>query len=276
MKFSRMTQRNKSEIRSNSPLSEAQILEVAPSIFSEDKHGSRSDRYTHIPTIDVLRGLKKQGFQPFMVCQAKARDEGKHQFAKHMIRLRHAEQISQGEAQEIILLNSHDGASSYQMLSGAFRFVCSNGLVCGDMQNDIRIKHQGDVLDNVIEGAFRVLQDFETSDAQIDGMKSLTLNTGEANAFAHAALALRYDDETKPAPITEAQILRPRRAEDTGTDLWTTFNVVQESFMRGGLRSRSANGRKATTREISGIGQSLSLNRALWTLADEMRKLKAA
>ncbi len=45
-----------------------------------------------------------------------------------MIRMRHAAQVDmKGEANEIILINSHDGASSYQMLAGAFRFVCCNG-----------------------------------------------------------------------------------------------------------------------------------------------------
>ncbi|ECW9177538.1 DUF945 domain-containing protein, partial [Salmonella enterica subsp. enterica serovar Enteritidis] len=29
------------------------------------------------------------------------------------------------------LLNSHDGSSSYQMVPGLFRFICTNGLVCG-------------------------------------------------------------------------------------------------------------------------------------------------
>ena len=46
------------------------------------------------------------------------------------------------------------------MLAGVFRFVCMNGMVCGDTQNDIRIRHQGDIVSNVIEGAFRVLDDF--------------------------------------------------------------------------------------------------------------------
>jgi hypothetical protein len=37
-------------------------------------------------------------------------------------RMRHAGQVStKPEANEIILINSHDGASSYQMLAGMFR-----------------------------------------------------------------------------------------------------------------------------------------------------------
>src|SRR5205085_7326463 len=110
------------------------------------------------------------------------------EFTKHMIRMRHAGQVeARGEANEIILINSHDGASSYQMLAGAFRFVCCNGLVVGDVCNDIRIPHKGNTQDEVIEGAFRVLDDFEAVDASIDGMKSLQLEDDEERAFATAA-----------------------------------------------------------------------------------------
>src|SRR3546814_8105435 len=78
---------------------------------------------------------------------------------KHMIRLRHANQVNDSIANEIILLNSHDGTSSYQMLAGAFRFVCSNGLVCGDAVADVRIPHKGDITGQVIEGAYEVLDE---------------------------------------------------------------------------------------------------------------------
>lgn len=267
--------RNQSARRSDNPLSDAEIMEIAPSIFADVKHESRSERYTCIPTIDVLRGLQKQGFSPFMVCQTRTRDDEKRGHAKHMIRMRHASQINASEANEIVLLNSHDGSSSYQMIAGVFRFVCSNGMVCGDTQSDIRVRHTGDIVDNVIEGAFHVLEGFEQVDGQRDGMKALTLNPGEQAAFANAALALKYETDIAPAPITETQLLRPNRQADSAGDLWTTFNRVQENMMRGGLRGRSAVGKRITTREVTGIDQNIKLNRALWVLAEQMRKLKA-
>jgi hypothetical protein len=267
--------RNNTSVRSDFPLSDECILKVAPSIFAVEKHDSRSERYTYIPTGDVLRALRVEGFMPFMACQSNCRDEAKREHTKHMVRMRHATQIASKEANEIILLNSHDGTSSYQMLAGTFRFVCSNGMVCGDTLRDIRIRHQGDIVDNVIEGAFRVLEDFEVIGGQMDGMKSLSLDTDEQGILARAALALKYDTETEAAPVTETQILRAHRSEDQGNDLWTTFNRVQENMLKGGLRGRSANGRRTTTREVTGIDQSVKLNRALWLLADEMRKLKA-
>ena len=274
MKLATRFGRGHTAIRSHLPLTNDMIASVAPSIFATGKHGSRSDRYTYIPTIDVLERLRAEGFTPFMACQARCRDEGKREHTKHMLRLRHSSQIVGSEASEIIMLNSHDGTSCYQMLAGTFRFVCCNGMVCGDTLNEIRVPHKGDIVDNVIEGAFRVVQDFERIDGQIDGMKSLPLNSAEQLAFAHAALALKYDPLTEPAPITEQQILEPKRREDLGNDLWTTFNRVQERMLQGGVKGRTSRGRRTTTRAVTGIDQDLKLNRALWILAEQMKVLK--
>ena len=95
-------------LRADHPLSNEEIQRVAPSIFAEDKHLSRSERYSYIPTGAVLSELRKEGFQPFMVCQTRVRDEGRREHTKHMLRLRHASQINSRatEANEIILLNS--------------------------------------------------------------------------------------------------------------------------------------------------------------------------
>ncbi|WAE51495.1 DUF932 domain-containing protein [Stutzerimonas frequens] len=263
-------------LRSESPLSDEQIRAVAPSIFAEAPHESRSERYSYIPTATVLQELRGEGFEPFMVCQTRVRRDDRRDFTKHMIRLRHASQIdARGEANEIILLNSHDGTSSYQMLAGMFRFVCQNGLVCGDTVADVRVPHKGDVAGQVIEGAYEVLHGFEQAQASRDAMRAVTLGGGEAEVFARAALALKYDDPDKPAPITERQVLAPRRLDDNRADLWSVFNRTQENLIRGGLLGRGGNGRRQRTRPVQGIDQDLRLNRALWLLADGLRQLKA-
>ena len=272
-------------LRSEHPLTEEQMRTCAPSIFADGKHASRSERYTYIPTIDVLRGLHREGFESFMVAQGQSRIEGKSAYTKHMIRMRHVRERSgqastKPEANEIILINSHDGASSYQMLSGMFRFVCCNGLVCGTVANDIRIPHKGNVRGEVIEGAFRVLDDFEAVQASADGMKALELKPDEERAFATAALALRFGERTDgeggraPAPISAEQLIEARRPEDLGRSLWTAFQRVQENALRGGQPGRTVQGRRMRTREVASIDRGVSLNRALWLLAEEMRKLK--
>ncbi len=256
--------RNTFVVRSETPLAEDQMRQAAPSIFAAGKHASRSERYTYIPTIEVLRGLRKEGFEPFMVAQSKSRIEGKTEFTKHMIRMRHAEQVNtRPEANEIILINSHDGASSYQLLSGVFRFVCCNGLVVGTVSNDIRIPHKGNIQGEVIEGAFRVLEEFEAVDASTEGMKALDLKPDEERAFATAALALRYGEQTdgqSPAPITVDQLTEARRFEDVGHSLWLSMNRVQSNMMQGGQPGRSAQGRRMHTRPVGSIDRTITLN----------------
>lgn len=265
---------SQTSLRSVNPLTDDQIRAVAPSIFATEKHESRSDRYAYVPTSDVLQGLRRQGFQPFMVAQTRVRDEGKREHAKHMLRLRHADQLNAGQANEIIFLNSHDGSSAVQLLAGVFRFVCSNGLVCGDLHSDVRVRHSGRAVDDVIEGAFRVLEDFEQIGEKREGMQAVTLNAGEQAAFARAALALKYDTDIAPAPVTEAQLLTARRPEDKGNDLWRTFNRLQENAVKGGLDGRSKTGKRMRTRAVEGIDSNVKLNRVLWTLAEEMQRLK--
>lgn len=265
---------NFTSIMQDRPLTGSQIMNVAPSIFAEEKHESRSLRYTYIPTIEVLNGLRKEGFQPFQVVQSRTRDESRQDFTKHMLRLRHVDQISKSEANEIILVNSHDGTSSYQMLAGCFRFVCQNGMVCGDTLEDVRIPHRGSIINNVIEAAYRIIEDFDIIDQSKDTMKTTFLTKPEEVLFAQAALPLKYDD-IEAAPIDAKQLLTARRYDDHKNDLWTTFNRVQENIIRGGLHGLSATGNKISTRAVNSIDNNIKLNKALWTLAEGMAVLKA-
>lgn len=262
------------QYRSNEPLTDEIIRRAAPSIFADEAHESRSDRYAMISTNTVLDGLRKEGFQPFMVMQTKVRDDDQRDHAKHMIRLRHVDQRQGEEWNEIVLVNSHNGTSSYQMFGGIYRQICSNGMVCGDNFAEVRIPHKGSVTDRVVEGAHTILDGFGLITEHKEDMKALKLDQAEQEAFASAALLLRFDDPAVPPPITEQQILRARRSADASNDLWTTFNRVQENLVKGGQRGRSAKGKPMTTRAVTGLDSDVRLNRALWTLSEKMRELK--
>jgi hypothetical protein len=61
---------------------------------------------------------------------------------------------------------------------------------------------------------------------------------------------------------------------DFDLDLWTTFNVVQENLMRGGIVSFKLNDlgypiARQSTRAVNSISKNLDLNKNLWTLANK-------
>ena len=254
-----------------------QLRRAVPSAFAEAAHDSRSARYTYIPTSAVIEGMRNEGFLPVKATQAAARNEDKKGHTKHLIRFRREDQLTQAEAREVILINSHDGSSAYKLSAGVFRLVCSNGLVVGKEDTRQTVRHSGNVLGDVIDGACRIVQDFDKVTQDMEVMKSIRLEKPLMLAYAAAAIEARFDTDEKP--VTPEQVLRIRRTADTSSDLWTVFNRVQENVIKGGLygTSKDAHGRTQhrKTREVKGIDQNDTLNRALWRLATEVAKIAA-
>jgi hypothetical protein len=262
--------------RGDAPLTDEQIFRLAPSAFAEGKHASRTDRYTYIPTIQVAQALRAEGFYPVAAAQGKSRTEGKAEYTKHMIRFRRDLDVGDytGAVPETVLINSHDGTSSYWLLEGAFRGACKNGLiVCeGDTQG-IKVGHSGKIIDRVIEGSYRVIDNAVKAVETTRQWAQIELKPQEQTAFAVAAAALRFDAETQR--VRAQELIQVRRKEDEGNDLWTVFNRAQEALIRGGQGYRSEAGRNVRSRAIKSIDGNVGLNRALWTLGAEMARLKA-
>ncbi|STJ31380.1 CP4-57 prophage protein [Escherichia coli] len=82
------------QIRRDRPLTHEELMHYVPGIFGEEKHTSRSQNYTYIPTITVLESLQREGFQPFFACQTRVRDPGRRGYTKHMLRLRRVGEIN--------------------------------------------------------------------------------------------------------------------------------------------------------------------------------------
>lgn len=269
---------NRTQARANRPLLDDEIRRIAPSIFAESKHESRSERYAYVSTAEVLEGMRREGFFPYMVMQGRSRIEGKEDFTKHLLRFRRESDMDAREVNEIVLVNSHDGTSSYQMMAGCYRQICSNGMLGWNTTSDIKVPHKGDVKGRIIEGAYTILDEFDNMQRGIREFARLPLNRDEKHAFAQAALALKWDptDEEGQAPITADQVLRPRRAEDNSDNLWLVLNRAQENLIKGGVSGRNAQGRHTTTRPVRAIDTDIKLNRGLAVLAAEMAKIKGA
>lgn len=268
-------------------MTEDEMRKIAPSIFATSAHESRSDRFQPIPTIEILRGLTQEGFVPVGVKQSASRIEGKADFTKHLIRLRRVDDgkvYNVGDTVcEILLKNANDGTSAYELMAGLFRVRCLNSLVTqtGKIE-EIKVRHSGDVQSKVIDGTYTVLKAAEAALIAPQDWSNMRLNTEEKAVLAEAAHVLRFGDadgETK-TPIKPAQLLTQRRTGDMNDDLWTTWNVVQENAIKGGIRAVGRDDlgrrRRVKSRAVNGIDQDIKLNKALWILGEKMAELKGA
>lgn len=276
-------------------LTEDELRAQAPSVFATTPHESRSQRFQPIPTYEIVKALAKEGFSVVGAKQSTTRIEGKGPFTKHLLRLRRLEDhaLKVGDSVfEMLLKNANDGTSAYDLLAGLWRILCSNSLVSQTSTLDtVKVRHSGtpeSVRDKVIEGTYTVLNESQKLLAAPQDWSGVNLSQDERVIFAEAAHVLRFgeaetdDDGKEIAPaIAPAKLLQPKRFDDGGKDLWTTFNVVQENAIKGGLsgiirNAETGQRRRTTTRAVNGIDQDVKLNKALWILAEKMKALKTA
>lgn len=254
------------------------LRRVTPSLFSETRAEHLSSRYTQIPTIDVLSSLLRDGWQMTFAAQAKARAEDGREHTRHMVRLRQpGEVVLNQDYPEVVLYNSHNGSSAFRLLAGFMRLICKNGLIVGQVDRGVSVPHRGNVIEGVRAGAHAIAHELTSVAPMIEDMRTTSLNRDESRLFARHALALRFDADTT-ASVDDA--LHTRRFEDrpASPNLWTTFNVVQENVIRGGIRAERTNEagevKRTKARAVGAVDRDLKLNTQLFALAREFHALK--
>src|SRR6266496_3515852 len=95
-----------------------QIRTVAPSVFATKPYAAMSEKYRFFETSYVVEALMREDFAVARAQQSRSRIEGKGEYTKHLLRFRHASQAEsavQSVIPEIVLVNSHDGSSTYHL-----------------------------------------------------------------------------------------------------------------------------------------------------------------
>ena len=246
----------------------------APSIFAAGPMLGVSNRYAFVPTARILSGLRELDWVPVDVEEQRIRLETRRGFQKHMVRLRLAGQMETLDEWnvELVLVNSHDAGCAYQFHAGLFRRICSNGLVCSQgCWEAIRFRHTGLEADEVVQASLRLIEFMPRIGEVVQKFQNRALDARESLGFAQQALLLRYPSVAE-APIDPETLLKARRPEDEGTDLWRVLNRTSENLLRGGISDfhRDQRGRLRSVRAIRGIDSKVTLNKDLWDLAEQM------
>ena len=242
-----------------------EVFELPASATDAMKYEKLSEQYQVIHTSDVLKIMSEQGFRVTQANTLKPRTRDPR-VVKHFLRMRHESHLNEinGTIPEIVLINSHDGSTSLRMEAGLFRMICSNGLIVKSSSiHSSRTRHIDVSEERVISEAIKVIGAARESARRIDLFMGKVLHPLGASEFALKALELHGTTH-----ITSDELLKPRRSEDVGADLWSTFNRVQENLMRGGLQGVSATGRRVRTAGIRSMGSTVRVNTGLWELAE--------
>lgn len=232
-----------------------------------------SKRYAFVPTTKVLDILEDHGWYPATVRQSRVREEEMDGYQAHVVRLRNdslSQMIRSKEYHpEIILRNSHNRGGAFELSLGIWRLVCSNGLVATDDYGLEKVRHRG-FASRLVEEAVEVLANSAPRMlGAVEKFQSVVLSQNEAREMARRAIELKFNDSENRFEMKPEDILQARRWNDNRSDLWTTFNRVQENLVKGGIRGVTSEGKVRTDRAVRNIGRDMKLNRELWTLAEE-------
>ena len=259
------------DLNAHTFLTKEQIKDKAKSIFATGGGENTSERYSHIPTYQIVEDMKVLGWEVVDVKEVKARKNVG--FQKHLVVFRNNDIVIDGKDgdtvfPQILLTNSSDGKNAFTFRAGLFRLVCENGLVIStqDFAN-MRIRHYGYKFEDLKATITNIVEKLPLTVASMNKFKQIQLNKKQILKLAKDALNIRFGEvEMNRITVDWNEFVKPTRREDEGTDLWSVFNVVQEKVLEGDFNYVAGN-RSRKARKIKNFNQDMELNSRLYELA---------
>tara|TARA_S200002703_G_scaffold12196_1_gene10859 strand:- start:976 stop:1785 length:810 start_codon:yes stop_codon:yes gene_type:complete len=257
-------------------LTKEQLRTQAPTVFALKPSSDVSEKYTHIPTLKVIDDMEKLGWKVVDATQVKARKLSTKGFQKHLVTFRNPDVVINGDDgdtvfPQILLTNSHDGKNAFTFTAGLFRMICSNGLVVADKEfSALKMRHMGYTFEQLQVKILEMVESLPLTVETLNKMKQIELDKKQKKALAKKALTTRFNkDQIKAFKIDLDKLIDPVRKEDSGDDLWSVFNVIQEKIIDGDFEYKIGTKiRKA--RQIKNFKQDLKVNKELFEMATEL------
>ena len=260
-------------------LSQSEIMEAAPAVYTTQPHPKVSDKYSFLPTHRIVDDMEKLGWSVSSAKMAKTSSKDQMKYGKHLIQFFNPDiaiKDEQGNVEaypQILIVNNHRGYGKLRFELGVFRMVCENGLVVKEEGRDFggfTLRHMGYSFGELKELVNTAVEALPKVVSKINQFTERIMTKEEQKAFAQKALAIRFGEERVATDQELAALLSVNRNEDKGDDLYRVFNRVQEGIVRGGfnIKSNTKSGTKKV-RKISNMLKDLDVNGQLWVLAEE-------
>jgi hypothetical protein len=201
-----------------------------------NKFLATSDRYIPIKSIDVIQEFKNLGFSITDYRESNYRNLNKQNKVRHMIRM--SIDADSGLRRDVVIFNSYDSSTSLRLNFGAYRGVCQNTLVFGDvLLPEERIKHTSlNPLERVREYGEQLKEVLEKEAILRNKMEVKRLSRYDLFLLAEKAISIREQNIDEVLDVNELNIAK--RFEDKNNDVWTSFNRVQESLINGNYKKQ--------------------------------------
>lgn len=262
-----------------------ELRKAFPAIFNTRRSTSVSEDYQFYRSEEIIDLMQDAGLRLVEVGQENCRWSKKRQphtqihtmrFMSPDIALR---DFGVGDSRpEVVVMNSHDGRRTFRAMAGVFRLVCSNGMIVSDQQfGSVVRRHFGEA--NAFAKVKEIVADMprvvEQVSQRIADWSSLDLSKDAQIALARMMMRQKTPNGATRAPewLQPEQVLEHRRQleaprADGVRDLWTTFNVLQESLTNATVARIGGEGRARAIQPMNGVVDNTGYNQAIWAHAD--------
>jgi len=195
----------------------------------------------YVPSLEVVSNLQQKGWEINGVYEHRGSNR---KITSNFIQMYHPDFSMRNIKNQIEALssltisNSCSGNKPMTINMGAYRLVCSNGLIRYEKHaEETKIKHVEvdynrlpQILELIDRNKEKVLEEFNL-------LKNRNLTEEEARQFTIQSIRLANREVTNPRV---EEMLRVHRMEDEGMNLWNVFNRVQEN-LTGGMVNMNEN-----------------------------------
>jgi hypothetical protein len=268
-------------LRNNSgiDITDKELRKTFPAIFNTRRSVQVSEDYQFYNSLQVIELMQAAGLRLVEVSQERMGWSKKRQphTQIHTMRFMQPElalrDFGVGDSRpEVVCMNSHDGRCVFRAMAGVFRLICSNGMIVADQQfGSVIRRHYGEA--NAFAKVKEIVADMprvvEKVSQRIADWSALDLAPDAQLALARLCMKERK----APEWLLPEQVLEHRRqleapSADGSRDLWTTFNVLQESLTNATVHRLNGEGRARAIQPVGGTVGNVGLNQALWATAD--------
>lgn len=237
-----------------------------------------SKRYNFANSQNIIDRLKIDGFNLVGTSYAKTKKTEYQGYQKHIMIFEKPDlKIDDNNTLQLLVTNSHKGDCALKFDIGVFRAICANGLVAGDNYGKWSIRHDAPLFVEKFDNTLtEIYEKMPLVASMVKRMKEYKPTLEEIEYLKETAVKLRVNNDN--LLTFEGRSFNPRRFEDQKQDLYTVFNRIQETVMRGGIKYKfmkvDEDGIKTiknmTTSAVKSLDLKRELNKALWNLTEAL------
>ena len=257
--------------------------QITTSFVQDQRHASKSERFVPVQPAQISEVLADHGLVLSHLLTGRARKSERAHHQTTIARYSATDStdivraIGQGSSLDLLVKAPHL-TGCVELRLGFFRGYCANQWNAGTLIGRVKVRHTGDCLETLNRAIPALVGQRCALVDQIGAMSERQLTAPELASLAESVASIRLAGVESVTAVHTNGLLRPRRAQDARSDLFSAVNVLQENAFRYGVEyeaRHTVEGRETvrnmtTRRVIDTTASAVEMTGSIWEAAAKL------